>query len=431
MEASQLQAILISTTESYAQQTEVLRAQFQRNSALQYIPIFRGNPLRFSAWRRELEKCFHILSADDRTKVEIALQTCGGLVSTFLLDFVNKDQNAKWEVVLRQLLLRFSDVPDQNTALVMLRKMSQYRHETLQMFAERLHHNLQYAFPDVQSTDPLVQREAIGVFIAGLTDSKIAHKLIRMAPASLVIAVEAAGTESNVLKRLDYFRANMGFTDPRSSSDHWANNANDDRYEESMEIDMFDTRSRDRRGFSGEQPGRAPQFRLNRRSARNVVVRGDDFPDNREQGRGVRYSGARQNRSPRGRNRGRNNYSNQGRDNWSRPQSQGGSQRERPFCSYCRNEGHVFETCYRRNSAMRRAHSVEPSQESRNDNFRNQRGSPPDYPRGSGRNFQGRNRSSGAAIPRQRTNTPSNRVNQVGIDPPTCENTETESMGMR
>ena len=184
-------------------QLQGLRQQIVAQSLTSALDLFKGDPKRYKAWIKHVEK-FCLLQGigdDAKTKMLITYQASEGPVSDFIERFLASGQEVTFDEFKDELKARFGGVSDESQSMVQLRKMRQKQNETVQAFGERLIQVAQEAFPDADLDNPIITRQLIEFFIDGMIHNGIAKKLIREGPKSFHDAVLSATNEQNILAR--------------------------------------------------------------------------------------------------------------------------------------------------------------------------------------------------------------------------------------
>ena len=107
---------------------------------LSNIKQFKGEPAKFKAWIKDVERHVQAVGGGDEERIVIASQSAGGVVADFLFRFQNDHDVAAgpltWDVVRTELSARFGDVVDAGHAMSKLRSMSHKVSESVTVFGE-------------------------------------------------------------------------------------------------------------------------------------------------------------------------------------------------------------------------------------------------------------------------------------------------------
>ena len=190
------------------------------------IQSFDGtNPKCFRSWIKDVTKYGVLVNADDDRLKRLYFGTAKGVVSSFIERFLRANPNAPSRELIKELQLRFSDVADEQSALILFRKMCQGKSESIQSFYERVVDIAEQAFVGANLHEAAYQSQLVMCFCDGIRDNRIARHVVRSRPRNLSDALKAAIAELQLLKQLDA-RGKLDFSPPRTSN----------RIEEPMEI---------------------------------------------------------------------------------------------------------------------------------------------------------------------------------------------------
>ena len=168
------------------------------------VSVFEGEPSRFKAWIKEIEKSALFSGAQDESKKLIAFRASKGPTSDFIDRFLRERPQATWGEMKQELTVLFSEIVDQQHALTLLLKIKQKPRESIQLFAERLLTLSEDAF-DRDGAGALGQgaeQQLVAYFIDGLWDYHLKAKILRENPATFRAAVTCAANEQNVQDRI-------------------------------------------------------------------------------------------------------------------------------------------------------------------------------------------------------------------------------------
>ena len=167
------------------------------------IPQFDGDPKSFKGWIREIEKYGLLMGVElDRLKL-MAYQASKGPVSDFLMRYLRDHPHTPWPQVKAELSSRFSEVTDEQHALMLLRRVKQGPQEPVQVYAEKLLSIAEDAFQNQMGHAGQIEQQLINFFIDGLNTDGLKLKIMRENPATLQAAIALAMTEQNLYKRFD------------------------------------------------------------------------------------------------------------------------------------------------------------------------------------------------------------------------------------
>ena len=168
------------------------------------VSVFEGEPSKFRAWIKEIEKSALFSGAQDESKKLIAFRASKGPTSDFIDRFLRERPQATWGEMKQELTVRFSEIVDQQHALTLLRKIKQKPREPIHLFAERLFTLSEDAFErdGVGVLGPGAEQQLVAYFIDGLLDYHLKAKILRENPATFRAAVTCAANEQNVQDRI-------------------------------------------------------------------------------------------------------------------------------------------------------------------------------------------------------------------------------------
>ena len=200
------------------------------------VKNFGGEAKHFKTWIKSIEKFSAISEVEDSRVRYIALQTAEGPVSDFIQRYIATHPRSDWSTLKTELTDRFGEVTDRAHARAILRTLKQKRHESPQMFCERLITASEDAFDRTDRTPngdllPGIERILIDYFVDGIADNSIKMKLLRENPVTLKKATEIANNEQHLKAR---YQLRVGETAPREMH---LTEQTIGRHEEPMQID--------------------------------------------------------------------------------------------------------------------------------------------------------------------------------------------------
>jgi len=211
-------------------------------SARSAIEKYSGEPHKFLSWIRSLEKYSLVVGTDKETLKGFALQSSEGPVSDFLVRYLNAHAGSSectWDVVYGELKARFGEIIDTQHAMQILRSSKQRSGETVQVYAERLLRLAEQAWPEMDLTQALIERQIIDSFTDGLTDNAVARKVLREGPTAFAVAVRIAIQEQNLTRKFELRnRGTPKYKQPPRFREK-EQKRDEVRHEEPMEIDNF------------------------------------------------------------------------------------------------------------------------------------------------------------------------------------------------
>ena len=165
----------------------------------QIVGVFDGEPTKFRDWIKSIEKYVLLSSGDDTLTKRLAFQTSRGAVCDYIHTYITENPDNTWEQLKAELNVRFAEISDPHHAFTMLHKARQTKHETVQVYAERLYTLAHDAFAKLDKT--VVESQLVGFFIDGLYHDYLHMKIMRENPKSFQNAVQSALAEQNLRKR--------------------------------------------------------------------------------------------------------------------------------------------------------------------------------------------------------------------------------------
>ena len=185
-------------------QLKVITHELSSAGAYSQISTYNGdNPRLFRSWIKEVTKYCVIINADDDRRKRILFGTARGVVSSFIERFFLNQPNADSQTLIRDLTTRFSDVVDEQSAIILFRNLRQSKSESITSFYEKILVLAEQAFPGANLAIPAYQTQLIMYFTDGLIDDRIARHVIRARPKSLDEALTSATSEYSMIKQLD------------------------------------------------------------------------------------------------------------------------------------------------------------------------------------------------------------------------------------
>ena len=107
-------------------------------SVVNIVPTFAGNPSHFKNWIKAIKR-YEILTGVDNEKLKcITLQSAQGPIADFVARLMRDHQNQTWAHLQMELQSRFGEKTDGSIAFCMLRRVSEERNESIQIYSERL-----------------------------------------------------------------------------------------------------------------------------------------------------------------------------------------------------------------------------------------------------------------------------------------------------
>ena len=186
------------------------------------IPLWNGNPSQIDDFLRAVEATRNPASTEYSLTKSAHLRTTG-LAKEVLSKYLSETASASitWSAAKKLLIATFEGPRDSRTALEKMRKIRQSSEMSLAVYAQLILNELPYAFPDMLSADPLIQRELISVFIKWLMNPRVKNKVIISDPQTLSAALTAATNESKIQARINAFRTTP--TQQTTKHDHFSN----------------------------------------------------------------------------------------------------------------------------------------------------------------------------------------------------------------
>ena len=193
-------------TDQFQRLTMEMRAQ----SAPDKLTNFAGDGNKtFIAWSRAMERASVMLQADDDRMRVLTLQTLSGQAAEYAARVIKDSPEITWSDLKDKLRVRYSDTADMLYARQSLKQTKQQKRESVQNFYDRLLALAEesYTNADLQST--IVQQQLVDLFTDGLTNDKIAKKLIKQNPEKLPAALEIAKKEQQYMRTLEFRRRDV------------------------------------------------------------------------------------------------------------------------------------------------------------------------------------------------------------------------------
>ena len=190
--------------EPIVHQLRIITHELSSQGVHTLISSFDGSdPKNFRSWIKEVSKYGVLVNADDDRLKRLLFGTSKGVVSSFIERFLREREAATSRELIRELQARFSDITDEQSALVLFKKLLQGKNETIQSFYERIIELAEQAFIGADLTQAPYQTQLIMCFTDGLRDNRIARQVIRARPRDLNAALNSATSELQLLKQLD------------------------------------------------------------------------------------------------------------------------------------------------------------------------------------------------------------------------------------
>lgn len=226
-----LSAQMAASGDAYAaltNQMSHLTSAIGAHGISQFITPFEGDPTKFKAWIKSIEKYALLTKLTDERTIYVAYQSSRGGVSDFISRLINVPGQT-WANLKAELTARFAEISDHMQAFSLLRKVRQGSSENVQLYAERLLALARDAFEGQDGNNVAVERQLIGFFADGLHHDYLRIKVMRDNPTTFQQAVRSALNEQNLRKRFQ-LRSGREFGRDRQSSG---------RQDEPMEVDHY------------------------------------------------------------------------------------------------------------------------------------------------------------------------------------------------
>ena len=196
------------------------------------VPVFDGKPSEFRGWIKAIEKYVTLAGLGEQDTRSIAYQRSVGVVSDFIGRYVQGQEDVTWAGLKGQLKARFGEITDSHQAFALLQKCKQKKDETAALFAERLYGLAEEAFPEEMEIEA-VQRQLVGFFVDGLSDTRVQMKVLRGLPTTFEEAATLANKEATFQKQFTLrFGGRSGVRNVP-----WPEQQRDHRNVEPMEVD--------------------------------------------------------------------------------------------------------------------------------------------------------------------------------------------------
>ncbi len=194
--ADQVEGVFRELAEQMRNVVSTLSAQ----GVSQIVPNCNGDPKMFREWANALDKYAQLAHLDDNSRKLTALQMSSGCVAGHIKRWMMAYPNGRWDLLRRDLALRFSDVANPQYALAMLRRTKQNHGESISSYAERILSLAEEEFGG--ATNREVDRQLIDVFVDGLISDQLKMKILRDNPHTLQAAIVITTNELNLKNRV-------------------------------------------------------------------------------------------------------------------------------------------------------------------------------------------------------------------------------------
>ena len=207
-------------------------------SLVSRINSFAGEPNRFNFWLQSIEKVKRLLGNSEKFTLRAALQTTEGYIAEFIQRYIDEHPEGTWDELKESLKTQFGLSLDPMSALLRIRSAQQGHYMSYQMFGEEILSLVPQAFPDSNATDPLVQRELVNAFTAGVMCNKVRDKLVRTMPATLQASIELANSEQRIQDRVRMYNQTRTYQQVQYDDPRQFRHRVEGRYEEPMDCNM-------------------------------------------------------------------------------------------------------------------------------------------------------------------------------------------------
>ena len=193
--------------QTIADSFRLIQMEMRSQTFIKQIREFDGEGgRRFMDWLRDVERVGTAIRADDEQYKAIILQTLRGPAAEFTSRYISDNPAANWPNIRHTLVQQYSDTGDRHLARQKLRRMTQRANETIQNFAQRIVSMAEDAFTREELNNRFVQFTLIETFTDGVTDDRIARKLIRDRPNTFDAAVRSACDEQQTARAFNIRR---------------------------------------------------------------------------------------------------------------------------------------------------------------------------------------------------------------------------------
>ena len=195
-----------------------LNSTIQMQGVKLEVPSFDGSdPKSCRRWLKLIEKYSKANGLNLNQMKDIAYRTSDNAVSDFLERLLENYPNFTWAEVKAEILVRFADVSDSQTAFMLLHKIKQEQDEDVPLYAHRLQMLADQAYAD--TTNDQIQSQLVNFFVDGLNYDYLKIKVMRENPTTLQAAVNTALTELRFRKRVGLRTGNHRYSRQTFASD--------------------------------------------------------------------------------------------------------------------------------------------------------------------------------------------------------------------
>ena len=193
-------------TDQFQRLTMEMRAQ----SAPGKMTNFAGDGNKtFIAWSRGMERASVMLQADDERMRVLTLQTLSGQALEYATRVIKDNPGITWTDLKDKLHAHYRDLSDILYARQSLKHINQQKCESVQNFYDRLLALAEESYTNAELQSTIVQQQLVELFTDGLTNDKIAKKLIKQNPEKLPAALEIAKKEQQYMRTLEFRRRDV------------------------------------------------------------------------------------------------------------------------------------------------------------------------------------------------------------------------------
>ena len=202
------------------------------------VPTFTGKCSEFRKWMQCIKKYVDLIGLTGDSagakSMWVAYHTAQGAVAECIQRQRDSNSGFTWNMLRKEHRLRYSDLVDRDQALDKLTKLKQRKTDTPAHFAEYLHEIATEAYDNITdiSTNEVIQRQLVTIFVDGLQSSDIARWVMRSKPDTLARATELATDEFRLHEK---FKQHHRLPQPHDTST---------RVEEPMEVDVVASTSK-------------------------------------------------------------------------------------------------------------------------------------------------------------------------------------------
>ena len=161
-----------------------------------------AGPQGLRDWLADMARAARTLNHDDEKLRKLSLASLTEEAGLFMVRFLDRNPLATWPQMKDAMQNRFAEVGNQELCYQRLRKLKQKKGQSLASYAEAIYNLAEEALPGQDLAAPHIERQMVDTFVDGVSDLRIAERMIKGMPNTLEEAKQIALRKSQIQKTL-------------------------------------------------------------------------------------------------------------------------------------------------------------------------------------------------------------------------------------